>query len=213
MQDIPVDFRDDKPLDVPWPEEIQDIRAELEGFEDIDLVQLFQEISKIRLEVVKASRKRPEGPEPLSEEKGLRFLSLAINELRRLQPEVSNLREDVESSVREDFLLQLFPVIDAFDRFFSTAREVHDPRLDKWLEGIRNVYNSILVILRNNDVKEIPARGMFNPKFQAAVGTEVRDDLPPDTILRVDRRGFVIGKKILRTPEVIISRRSELADD
>lgn len=213
MQDAPVDFRDDQPLDVPWPEEVQDARAELEGLEDIDLVQLFQEISKIRLEVVKAGRKRPEGPQPLSEEKGLRFLSTAINELRRIQPEVANLRDDVEESVREDFLIQLFPVIDAFDRFFASVQEAHEPRLEKWLEGIRNIYNSVLVILRNNEVKEIPARGIFNPKFHAAVGTEVRDDVPAETILRVVRRGFVIGKKILRTPEVIISKRSELLED
>jgi len=213
MHDIPVDFTDEQPLDVPWPEEIKDQRAELEGLEDIDLVQLFQEISKIRLEVVKASRKRPEGPPPLSEEKGLRFLSTAINELRRLQPEVANLRDDVEADVKEAFLRELFLVVDSFDRFFASVREVRDSRLEGWLEGVRSIYNSVLMVLRNNDVKEVPARGMFNPKFQAAVGTEPRDDLPPDTIVRVERRGFVIGRKILRVPEVIVSKRPDLIDD
>ena len=207
---LPVDFSDDKPLDIPWPEEIHGVRAELEGLGDIDLVQLFQEISKIRLEVIRASRKRPEGPQPLSEEKGLKFLSTAINELRRLQPEVANLREDVETTIREDFLKQLFPVLDAFDRFFESAKDSADPRLVKWMDGIKGVYNSVLLIFRNNDVKEIPARGTFNPKFQAAVGTEIRNDMPPDTILSVQRRGFMLGKKILRTPEVIVSKRADL---
>jgi len=213
MRDLHVDFSDDRPLDVPWPDEVRATRAELADLEDIDLVQLFQEISKIRLEVVKSSRRRPEGPAPLSEEKGLRFLTTAINELRRLQPEVANLRGDVEDAVREDFLRQLFPVIDSFDRFFATFGESTDPRLAKWMEGIRAIYNSVLLILRNSDVKEIPVHGMFNPKFQAAVGTELRDDLPPGTIVRTERRGFVIGKKILRTPEVTISKRSDLIDD
>jgi molecular chaperone GrpE (heat shock protein) len=212
MDHLPVDFSDDLPLDVPWPDEIRNVRMELEGLNDIDLVQLFQEISKIRLEVVKASKKRPEGPPPLSEEKGVKFLSTAINELRRLQPEVANLRESVEDTVREDFLKQLFPVIDAFDRFFDTQKELGDPQLAKWAEGIRSIYNSVLIIFRNNDVKEIPARGTFNPKFQAAVGTEIRNDLPPDTIVSVQRRGFMLGKKILRTPEVIVSKRSDLAE-
>ena len=212
MQDIHVDFRDDRPLDIPWPEEIRSVRAELADLEDIDLVQILQEISKIRIEVVKASRKRPDGPPPLSEEKGVRFLTTAINELRRLQPEVANLRQDVESHVQEAFLRDLFAVVDAFDRFFESAKSLHDPRLDTWMDGIRAVYNSVLMILRKHEVKEIPARGTFNPKFQAAVGTEVRNDLPPDTIIRLERRGFIIGKKILRTPEVVISKRSDLME-
>jgi molecular chaperone GrpE (heat shock protein) len=213
MERLPIDFSDDKPLDVPWPDEIKDVRIELEGLNDIDLIQLYQEISKIRLEVVKASRKRPEGPPPLSEEKGLKFLGTAINELRRLTPEVANLRESVEETVREDFLKQLFPVIDSFDRFFESQKELADPHVAKWIEGIRAIYNTVLIIFRNNDVKEIPARGTFNPKFQAAVGTEVRNDLPPETIISVQRRGFMLGKKILRTPEVIVSRRGDLTQD
>ncbi len=212
MSDTYIDFSDDQPLDIPWPEEIRNVRAELEDLDEIDLVQLFQEISKIRLEVVKAGRKRPEGPAPLSEEKGLRFLSTAINELRRLQPEVANLRAEAEESVRESFLRELFPVIDSFDRFFQSTGPMTDPRLQKWMDGIRAVYNSVLMILRNNDVKEIPTRGLFNPKFQTAVGIETRNDLPPNSIIRVERRGFVIGKKILRTPEVIVSKRSDIVE-
>lgn len=208
-----VDFSDDKPIDVPWPEEVKDARAQLEGLEDIDLVQLYQEVSKIRLEILKSARKRPEGSQPLSEEKGLRFLTTAINELRRLQPEIANLREDLDAMIREDFIKQLFPVIDSFDRFFESAKELSDPKLNQWMEGIKNIRNSVLMILRLNDVKEIPAKGTFNPKFQAAVATEVRNDLPPDTIISVQRRGFMLGKKILRTPEVIVSRRSITADE
>ncbi len=212
MPDIHVDFSDDRPIDIPWPEEIIEVRSDLEGLDDIDLIQLLQEISKIRLEVIKAKRKQPDEPMPLSEEKGLRFLSTAINELRRLNPEIANLRDDLEESVREDFLKQLFPVIDSFDRFFETLKDAADPRLQKWVEGIKGIYNSVLMILRNHEVKEIPARGIFNPKFQTAVGTEDRNDLPPGTIVRVERRGFVVGKKILRTPEVIVSKRSDIID-
>lgn len=212
MHDLPIDFSDDRTIDIPWPDEIRDIRAELEGLKDIDLVQLFQEISKIRLEVVKAGRRRPEGPQPLSEEKGVRFLTTAINELRRMSPEIANLRDDIETSVKEDFLKQLFPVIDSFDRFFAHAKEKRDPKIESLLEGIRGIYNSVLMILRNHEVKEIPARGTFNPKFQAAVGTEVNNDLAPGTIIRTERRGFIMGKKILRTPEVIVSKRPDLVE-
>ncbi len=212
MPDIHVDFSDDKPLDVPWPEDIRDARAELVDLEAIDLVQLLQEISKIRLEVIKGRKKQPEGPPPLSEEKGLRFLTTAINELRRLTPEVAALRHDAEESVREEFLRQLFPVLDSFDRFFESVKGLDDPGLEKWMSGIKAINNSVLMILRNNDVKEVPARGTFNPKYQAAVGTEIRNDLPPDTIIKVERRGFVLGKKIMRTPEVIISRRGDIEE-
>jgi len=212
MSDYHVDFTEEKPLDVPWPDEIREVRAELEGLQDIDMVQILQEVSKIRLEVIRASKKKPEGVQPLSEEKGVRFLTTAINELRRLTPEVANLRNDVEDRVREEHLLSLFPVVDAFDRFFESVKDIDDVRFNKWVEGIRGIYNSVLQIFRQNDVKEIPARGTFNPKYQAAVATETRNDVPPDTIIGVQRRGFVIGKKILRTPEVIISKRDDLIE-
>jgi len=212
MPDIHVDFADDKPLDVPWPEDIKTARAELDDLEAIDLVQLLQEISKIRLEVIKGRKRQPEGPPPLSEEKGLRFLTTAINELRRLTPEVASLRHEAEASVKEDFLRQIFPVIDSFDRFYASVKEIDDPRFEKWMSGIKAINNSVLMILRNNEVKEIPARGTFNPKYQAAVGTDARNDLPPNTIIRIERRGFIIGKKILRTPEVIISKRGDLEE-
>jgi molecular chaperone GrpE (heat shock protein) len=148
----------------------------------------------------------------LSEEKGVRFLTTAVNELRRIGPEIANLRDDVETQVKEDFLKQLFPVIDAFDRFFAQEKESQDPRIQSWLEGIRGIYNSVLMIFRNHEVKEIPARGIFNPKFQAAVGTEIDNELPPGTIIRTERRGFIMGKKILRTPEVIVTKRTDLVE-
>jgi len=212
MKDIQVDFTDDKPQDIPWPDEIKQVRAELEGLDDVDLVQLLQEISKIRLEVVKSRKKQPEGPPPLSEEKGTRFLTMAINELRRLQPEVANLKADTVVSVKEEFLRQLFPVIDSFDRFFESVTATGDPKLTKWMDGIRGIYNSVLMILRKNEVKEIPARGIFNPKFHGAVRTEIRNDIAPGTIIKVERRGFIIGKKILRTPEVTVSKRTDIVE-
>lgn len=212
MRDFPVDFSDDKPLDIPWPEEIADERAELEDLNDMDLAGLYREISKIRLEVVKTSKKKVDQVLPLSDEKGVRFLTTAINELRRLQPEIASLHDDVENRVKEDFIMGLFPVIDAFDRFSTSVQDVNDPRLNRWLEGIRSIYTNILMILRNNEVKEVPAHGIFNPKYQTALGTVIRNDLQPNTIVRVERRGFVRGKKLLRTPEVIISKRDDIVE-
>jgi len=213
MRDIQIDFSSDKPLDVPWPDEVREQRTEIEGLDDIDLAGLYREISKVRLEVVKASHKRSDGPEPLSEEKGVRFLTTAINELRRIQPEIANLSEEIEARIRERHLADLFPIIDSFDRFFESTKDVHDQRFHQWVEGIRAIYTSVMLILRNNDVQEIPAHGTFNPKYQTAIGTETRNDLPPNTIVKVERRGFIVRKKILRTPEVIISKRSDIITD
>ncbi|HEX9745442.1 MAG TPA: nucleotide exchange factor GrpE [bacterium] len=213
MRNFPVDFSDDQPLDIPWPDEIKNERLMLQGLDDIDLGELLKEISKIRLEVVKSARKRPDATQPLSEEKGIRFLTTAINELRRLQPEIAALQEIVVENTREEFLEDLFPTIDAFDRFFESVKYVTDPRAIRYIEGIKAIYSSVMQILRNNDVKEIPAHGTFNPKYQTAFGTEVRNDIPPNTIIRVERRGFIKGKKILRTPDVIISLRDDLVGE
>ena len=208
---------DEKPIDIPIYEDILAGRHPGRIVEGIDLVDIHKEISKIRLEIVKSARqlRAEQGRDsdrvypPRDSGKVMQYLELLIRDMRSLKPEISDLKLDVEADVKERLVAKLLPTVDSFDRFFNQLKAVQvDRKLVSWLEGIRAIYNGLLLVLREFNVKEIPAEGVFNPKYHAVLGYEVNPELPEGTIIMVEKRGFMMGNRILRTPEVIISKRS-----
>jgi molecular chaperone GrpE (heat shock protein) len=208
---------DEKPIDIPIYEDLLAGRQPGRIAEGVDLVDIYKELSKIRLEIVKSAKQlraeKARGSELIAPEmpvgKVQQYLELLIRDLRSLKPEIVDLKLDLEVDLKEKLIAKLFPTVDAFDRFFNQLREVQiDKKLVSWLEGIRAIYNGLLMVLREFNVKEIPTDGVFNPKFHAVIGYEVDPEKPDGTIIMVEKRGFMMNNRILRTPEVIVSRRS-----
>ena len=207
---------DEKPIDIPIYE---DLLAGLEPgrvAKGVDLVDIYKELSKIRLEIVKSSKQlraeQARGADriaaPVDSGKIQQYLEILIRDLRSLKPEIVDLKLDVEESLKEKLVAKLFPTIDAFDRFFNQLKSVQiDNKVVAWLEGIRAIYNGLLLVLREFNVKEIPAEGKYNPKYHTVLGFEIDPEKPEGTIIMVEKRGFMMGNKLMRTPEVIISKR------
>jgi len=207
---------DEKPIDIPIYEDLLAGREPGRIAEGVDLVDIYKELSKIRLEIVKSSKQlraeQARGGDrvsaPVDSGKIQQYLEVLIRDLRSLRPEIVDLKLDVEESLKEKLVAKLFPTIDAFDRFFSQLKSVQiDNKMIAWLEGIRAIYNGLLLVLREFDVKEIPAEGKYNPKYHTVLGFEIDPEKPEGTIIMVEKRGFMMGSKLLRTPEVIISKR------
>ena len=208
---------DEKPIDIPIYEDLLAGRQPGRIAEGVDLVDIYKELSKIRLEIVKSAKQlRAEkargadmvSPPPMDAGKIQQYLELLIRDLRSLKPEIVDLKLDVEESMKEKLVAKLFPTIDAFDRFFNQLKEVQiDKKLVAWLEAIRASYNGLLMVLREFNVKEIPAEGKYNPKYHTVLGYDIDPSKPDGTIVMVEKRGFMMGSRLLRTPEVIISKR------
>ncbi len=208
---------DEKPIDIPIYEDILAGRDPGRVVEGIDLVDIHKELSKIRLEIVKSAKQLRAGQtrdadkvyNPGDAGKVMQYLEILIRDMRSLKPEISDLKLDLEADLKEKLVAKLLPTVDSFDRFFNQLKAVQvDRKLVSWLEGIRAIYNGLLLVLREFNVKEIPSDGIFNPKYHTVLGYEVNPELPEGTIVMVEKRGFMIGNRILRTPEVIISKRS-----
>jgi molecular chaperone GrpE (heat shock protein) len=209
---------DEKPIDIPIYEDLLAGRQPGMIAEGVDLVDIYKELSKIRLEIVKSAKQLRAGQardaervSPVADAgKVQQYLELLIRDLRSLRPEIVDLKLDLESDLKEKLVAKLFPTIDAFDRFFNQLKEVHiDKKLVSWLEGIRAIYNGLLLVLREFNVKEIPSEGVFNPKYHTVIGYEIDDEKPAGTIIMVEKRGFMMANRILRLPEVIVTKRSE----
>ncbi len=207
---------DEKPIDIPIYEDLLAGREPGLVAEGVDLVDIYKELSKIRLEIVKSAKQlraeRARGDDkvsaPVDSGKIQQYLEVLIRDLRSLKPEIVDLKLDVEESLKERLVAKLFPTIDAFDRFFNQLKNVQiDNKMIAWLEGIRAIYNGLLLVLREFNVKEIPAEGKYNPKYHTVLGFEIDPEKPEGTIIMVEKRGFMMGNKLMRTPEVIISKR------
>ena len=208
---------DEKPVDIPIYEDILAGRQPGRMIEGIDLVDIYKELSKIRLEIVKSAkqlraeyaRESDKVQAPFDSGKIQQYLELLIRDMKGLRPEITDLKLDLEIDLKERLVMRLLPTVDAFDRFFNQLKTVQiDRKMVSWLEGVRAIYNGVLLVLRDFNVKEIPADGVFNPKYHTVLGFEVNLEKPEGTIVAVEKRGFMMGNRILRTPEVIISRRS-----
>jgi molecular chaperone GrpE len=132
------------------------------------------------------------------------------NQLLRLQADFDNFRKRTQRERNELFLfaneslfLEMLPVIDHFEMGFKSAEE-HQTDCSV-TEGFRMVYNQLLEVLKKFNVTAIDTVGEpFNPHRHEAI-LHMPSDKPAETVLEQVRRGYMLGDKLLRAAQVIIS--------
>ena len=114
-------------------------------------------------------------------------------------------RERAEWIVRanEDLFLEMLPVIDHFEMGLKSAE---DHQTDcSVTEGFKLVYNQLLDLLKKYNVTPMNAVGQpFDPHHHEAL-THMPSDEPAETIVQEIRRGYLIGDKLLRAAQVVVS--------
>jgi molecular chaperone GrpE len=132
------------------------------------------------------------------------------NQLLRLQADFDNFRKRTQRERNELFLFanealfaELLPVIDHFEMGFKSA-EAHQTD-SSVTEGFRMVYNQLLDVLKKFNVTAIDAVGEpFNPHRHEAI-LHIASEQPAETVIEQVRRGYLLGDKLLRAAQVIIS--------
>jgi molecular chaperone GrpE len=75
------------------------------------------------------------------------------------------------------------------------------------LDGVELVHREILGALAKHGVKEIEAEGqIFDPAMHEAMGQVPSAEVPPNTVLHVLQKGYVIHDRMLRPSRVMVSR-------
>ena len=132
------------------------------------------------------------------------------NQMLRLQADFDNFRKRTQRERSELFLfaneslfLEMLPVIDHFEMGFKSAE---DHKTDcSVTEGFRMVYNQLLDVLKKFNVTAMDAVGEpFNPHRHEAI-LHMPSDKPAETVLEQVRCGYMLGDKLLRAAQVIIS--------
>jgi molecular chaperone GrpE len=129
----------------------------------------------------------------------------------RLQADYDNFRKrtirdqsEMVARANADLLLQILPVMDHFERGLRDAR-AH--KADKSIvDGFQLIYDQLMGAWLKAGLTPINAEGqMFDPNFHEAITNIPSDEHPADTVVTETRRGYLLGDKLLRVSQVIVS--------
>src|SRR5262245_6634998 len=82
--------------------------------------------------------------------------------------------------------------------------------LDAWLQGLTLMRERFLAVLVDEGIEVIAAlHTPFDPHLHVAVQTEIRDDVAPQTVIRVLRQGYRQHQRVLRYAEVVVARAAD----
>ena len=132
------------------------------------------------------------------------------DQLLRLRADFDNFRKRTQRERSELFLmanetlfLEMLPIIDHFEMGFKSAEE-HKTDCSV-TEGFRMVYKQLLDVLKKFNVTAIDAIGeAFDPHRHESL-LHMPSDKPAGTVVEQIRRGYMLGEKLLRAAQVIVS--------
>jgi molecular chaperone GrpE len=116
--------------------------------------------------------------------------------------------QEVEAE-KEALLRDVLPVADGLDLALThSSREADNRSILQGIEMVRKILNKFF---SKYDVKAIDAWGKpFDPRLHEAIGV-ARDHpkLPPNTVVRVEQKGYLYGDKLLRPAQVLVTPTSK----
>ncbi len=132
------------------------------------------------------------------------------SELMRLKAEFHNYRKALEREYNERLKREkenvIFKLISLFEDF-ERALNHSDKASKNLLIGIRMIYKQFKTILAEEGVEEIlPSIGeLFDPFRDEVAETRVSENREEMEIIEVQEKGYKFGKKILKSPKVIVA--------
>lgn len=129
----------------------------------------------------------------------------------RLQADFDNYRkrvrrdaEDQRIASSEGLMRELMPVLDHLDLGIQSAAEQQVP--DGVLDGFRLIQSQLLAALGRFHLEPVDCVGQpFDPQMHECTVTLPSDAVPRDHVIQELRRGYRLGARLLRAPQVSVS--------
>ena len=131
----------------------------------------------------------------------------------RLQAELENLRKRSERDLAqahkfalEKFAAELLPVRDSLEMGVAAATE-DSASVEHLREGSELTLKMLTSALEKFNIQEInPLNEKFNPEYHEAMSLQERADVPPNTVVTVVQKGYLLNDRLIRPAMVIVSR-------
>ena len=131
-----------------------------------------------------------------------------INYQRRVQRE----RERWSEMTKQEFALQLLPILDDCERALQASAQNHDP--EALARGFELIHAKLLKTLANEGVQPFdPINQPFDPAYHEAIAHIEKPDVPDNTIIEVVRKGYTIGERVLRPAQVVVAKGHKKPQD
>jgi molecular chaperone GrpE len=146
----------------------------------------------------------PEHQQPdeaaLWKDKYVRLYADLENTKKRL---IRSSAQEVEAE-KEVLLRDVLPVADGLDlALMHTSNEEDSRNLLQGIELIRNILNKFF---DKYNVKAIDAWGKpFDPRLHEAIGVTPHPKFPPNTVVKVEQKGYLYRDKLLRPAQVVVT--------
>lgn len=137
-----------------------------------------------------------------------------FNYLQRLQADFENYkkrmvkeREGMRSVFLESFAMELFRVIDDFERALKAGESAAD--VNAILSGTKMIYKQILDFLKRNNIESVAVEkdSLFDPAMHDAVAfEEVEDEKEEGKIVEEYEKGYRLSGKVIRPAKVKVTR-------
>ncbi len=107
-------------------------------------------------------------------------------------------------------LKELLIVVDGIEEAIRASEqlEVEDSVASAWGNGLRILHERMLLVLKKWHVTPIEAlKQPFEPHYHRAVGIVHTNEVPENTVVEEQRRGYLCDGAVLRYSEVIVARK------
>jgi molecular chaperone GrpE len=131
----------------------------------------------------------------------------------RLQAELDNLRKRAERDLAnahkfalERFATELLPVRDSMEMGLA-AFDAEGSDVGKLREGVELTLQMLTGAMAKFQIREVnPENEPFNPEYHQAMSLQERGDVPPNTVVTVVQKGYLLNDRLIRPAMVIVSK-------
>jgi molecular chaperone GrpE len=126
-------------------------------------------------------------------------------EMENLKRRQANELEKAHKYALDGFVRELLQVRDSLELGHNAALD-ESANVEKLREGTELTLKLLGDVMGKFGVEQIDPQGEpFNPEFHQAINTQPRDDVPPNTIVTVIQRGYLLNGRLVRPAMVIVS--------
>ena len=135
------------------------------------------------------------------EDKLIRQNADMVNYRKRKEDEINKMLK----FANEDIIKELLPIIDNFERAINNTENLTETE-QKYLDGFKMIYCSILNIMEKNEVKPIDGSNKpFDPTYHNAIMLEKNDNFESGMVIEVLQKGYLYKDKVIRPAMVKVS--------
>ncbi len=131
----------------------------------------------------------------------------------RTQAEMENMHRRLERDMAnahkfaiEKLALELLPVVDNLERAIA-AHVNEESGAGSLLDGVSLTLKMLTTAMEKFGIESIDPKGQpFNPELHQAVSMQDDPNVPPNTVLNVLQKGYLLNKRLIRPALVVVSK-------